>query len=137
MSQHLSGDQISAQLLGDYAPGVQQHLEACAVCRGEVARFESVLAKFRGSVTEWSETQRSARSRAVSRPRRSPLLKPVAAVGILLLLAFGLTHFSLWRDGGAAESDETLLNQVHRDLARSAPRELEPLQSLLSLEPGQ
>jgi TonB family protein len=53
MTQHLTWDQISDYLIGD--AGTPPHVDECLSCRSEVARFESALADFRGSVRHWSE----------------------------------------------------------------------------------
>ena len=53
MTQHLTWEQISDYLIGD--AGAPAHAGECVSCRSEVARFESALADFRGSVRGWSE----------------------------------------------------------------------------------
>jgi TonB family protein len=53
MTQHLTWDQISDYLIGE--AGTPPHADECVSCRSEVARFESALADFRGSVRHWSE----------------------------------------------------------------------------------
>jgi periplasmic protein TonB len=55
MNPHLSGEQISKCLLGDFTPQQSQHVSSCPACRGEVARLESSLSQFRGSVRRWSD----------------------------------------------------------------------------------
>ena len=54
MNQHLSTEQISNYLLGEATFEETAHARACAMCRGELARLESSLTLFRGTVRRWS-----------------------------------------------------------------------------------
>jgi len=102
MTQHLTWEQISAYLIGD--AGTPAHAGECVLCRSEVARFESALADFRGSVRGWSEHVGNFRSALDSQvivtsiPRRgmysgnemkagmSSLLINAAVVALLLVI---------------------------------------------------
>lgn len=59
MTQHLTFEQISEYLICGAGPS--GHTSECASCRSEVARFESALAEFRGSVRNWSDRHSSDR----------------------------------------------------------------------------
>ena len=54
MNQHLSSEQISNYLLGDATFEETAHARGCAVCLAELARLESSMLLFRGSVRRWS-----------------------------------------------------------------------------------
>ncbi|HEY2844668.1 MAG TPA: TonB family protein [Bryobacteraceae bacterium] len=55
MNLHLSDDQISKCLIGCGSAQDAQHVAECAVCSAGLARLESSLWKFRGSVRSWSD----------------------------------------------------------------------------------
>jgi periplasmic protein TonB len=54
MNQHLSTEQIGNYLLGEATFEETVHARACEVCRRELARLESSLLLFRGTVRRWS-----------------------------------------------------------------------------------
>jgi TonB family protein len=62
MTQHLTWEQISDCLIEG---AVSAHANECGSCRSEVARFESALTNFRGSVRHWTDQTLS------NRPERS------------------------------------------------------------------
>ena len=49
MSHHLNNAQISALVCGEPSPESAAHLENCALCKGEVEQFESLLGRVNGS----------------------------------------------------------------------------------------
>jgi len=57
LARHLTREQISKCLIGDATPHESQHVSSCAVCRGELARFELSFSQFRGSVRRWSDQE--------------------------------------------------------------------------------
>lgn len=54
MNQHLTFEQISDYMIGGAASRYAPHARECGSCGSEVARFESALSEFRGSVRQWS-----------------------------------------------------------------------------------
>jgi TonB family protein len=53
---HLSSEQISRYLVGDLTPELEVHANECSLCGARLARLESSLSHFRGSVRNLKET---------------------------------------------------------------------------------
>lgn len=126
MSQHLSGEQLSAWVAGDRPAEVAEHCAACPVCRDEVTWFEGALSGFRDGV----------RLMAAPRPafeipeRRWGFAPRWALAGALAAV---LAAIPLYRGGSPAPveiSDSVLLDQVNAQLARRVPGAMEPLSAL-------
>ncbi len=60
MNRHLSGEEISGCLIGATTARQMQHAVECQDCGSELARLESSLQYFRGSVRSWSDRAGSA-----------------------------------------------------------------------------
>jgi len=132
MKRHLSDLQIAAWMTGERTAGEQAHVRECAECGAEVARLESAVAAFRGSVREWSAGAAGRPSRARSRAPHA--LRLVFATALLAILAGVPLYRTAERQRQAAQAraDALLLEQVDAGLARSVPAPMEPLLSLVS-----
>lgn len=131
MKQHLSDRQIAAWMTGERTAEAEAHVRECAQCGAEVARLESAVAAFRGSVREWSAGvagQSAVRSPA---PRALRLVLATAMLAILAGVPIYRT-VERQRQEEQARADALLLEQVDAGLARSVPAPMEPLLSLVS-----
>ncbi len=86
----MTSEEVSAWLLGEFAPEVQRHRAACAACREELESLRHTLAEFRDSGQRWSEYWYARPAEAA--PRGAPVWRWMAAAGAtvaaaLLLLA--------------------------------------------------
>ena len=77
MNQHLSSEQISNYLLDETTFEETAHARECAECRAELARLESSLLLFRGTVKRWSGSVARRRS-AIPDDHLTRLLAPTA-----------------------------------------------------------
>ncbi len=77
MNQHLLTEQISNYLLGEATFEETVQARGCAVCRTELARLESSMLLFRGTVRRWSGAVARMRS-AVPDDHLTRLLPPAA-----------------------------------------------------------
>jgi hypothetical protein len=136
MSGHLSGEQISAWVLGEPGAEARRHASGCAECAAELARMERALAHFRGSVRGWGAGREIAAPLAVEQPR-SVLWSGVrwAAAAALLLAASLLLDVhprQIPARAALAQSDVQLLEQVDSEVSRAVPEPMEPLLQLLA-----
>jgi hypothetical protein len=139
MSRHLPAERIAAWMMGERDANDERHLRECAGCAAEVARLESDLAMFRGSVRRWSERQGAVGPPAVValRPAWSWFRPwPLWAAAAVLMVAAAVPVYRgsrhLQAKGGIGDSDALLLVQVDAQVSRSVPRPMEPLLQLVS-----
>jgi len=127
MKRHLSDRQIASWMTGERTAGEEAHVRACAECGAEVARLESAVAAFRGSVREWS-------AGAAVRSSAPLALRLVFAIAMLAILAGVPIYRTVERQRRAerARADALLLEQVDAGLARPVPAPMEPLLTLVS-----
>ena len=126
MSQHLSGEQVSAWVAGDRPAAVAEHCAACPACRDEVTRFEGALAGFRDGVRLIS-VPRPAFESPEHRWRLAPRWALAGVVAAVLIA------IPFYRPGSPAPgeiSDSMLFDQVNAQLARRVPGAMEPLSAL-------
>lgn len=132
MSQHLSGEQLSAWMTGDRPAEVAEHCAGCPACRDEVARFTGSLASFRDGLRLMAVPRPAFEF--PERPRWMILkwrLSPRWALAGALLAV--LAVIPLYRRGDPAPveiSDSALFDQVNVQLARRVPGAMEPLSAL-------
>lgn len=131
---HLSSEQMSAWILGECSPEVENHLQVCVECHQETHQLQQGLLSFKRSMREWAEQQSQATTLRLSPPRVSWRWAAVAVLGTgfaLLPLYLDLRHAQVDTD---RTRDSLLLSQVNDHLARSVPRSMEPLFELMSEE---
>jgi predicted anti-sigma-YlaC factor YlaD len=137
---HLNQEQISAWLADLQTPEQTQHVEQCPACRAEIARREETLALFRDSVHAISD-RRPVRAITWSTPRRwhQPMLRWAAGAALaLLMLGLPVMYWNKQtqlRDAERTRQDIALLDSVSRELDRSVPQPLEPLDKLVAWSP--
>jgi hypothetical protein len=141
MSQHLSSERISMWMIGERTPEEEQHIRECPDCAAELARLETALALFRGSLRQWSERQggfEAGRAFTV-RPawdgfRSWPTRLAVAAALLLLVVTVPIYRNARHPQpsGKIAQADALLLEQVDAEVSRAVPRPMEPLLELVS-----
>lgn len=131
---HLSSEQISECILGYPRPTVAWHVQECAACRAELARFREALGEFGGAVRAWSDDQAHV-ALAASAPAAPRSWNPAHQLAWALVLAaiFVIASFILPRHRGdnPATSDAVLLNQVDAQVSRTVPSSMEPLMKLV------
>jgi hypothetical protein len=140
---HLSSEDISRWTAGERADECARHLGECLLCRAEVARLESVLDAFGGAVREWGAAQpcgelpRAWQADRAARNWRMRRLRWSLAAACLVVLA----AIPVWKNARdrriaaeAARADAMLLEQVNRQVSRTAPAALEPLMNLVAWE---
>jgi hypothetical protein len=141
MSQHLSSQEISRWMMGERTAQQEQHVGECSECGAEVARMETALGLFRGSVRQWSDGQERADPPAVDdilAARRGSGIRPVrwalVAAALLVLAAAPVYRNARERRRQAeiARADALLLEQVDAEVSRAVPRPMEPLAKLVS-----
>ena len=141
MNQHLSSREISQWMIGERTPQREQHVRECSECGAELARMESALGLFRGSVRHWSSGQSRAEPPAIGSilpARRGPWAQPMrwglAAAALLVLAAVPIYRNAQDRQRQAeiARADALLLEQVDAEVSRAIPRPMEPLVKLVS-----
>ena len=135
MSEHLSPEEISRWMARDCAPEAARHGEECAECRAAIARVESALAAFRGSVDDWSLAQSGGPvARGWDRARPQPWRWALAAT-FLAAVAIQL-HRGAPPRAEMSKADVQLLEQVNAGVSRAVPRPMEPLMKLVSWDAG-
>ena len=140
MSQHLSSQEISQWMIGERTPQQEQHVRQCSQCGAELARMETALALFRGSVRHWSDRQSRADPPAIASmsPARGSRPHPVrwalVAAALLVLAAVPIYRNAQDRQRQAeiARAEALLLEQVDAEVSRAVPRPMEPLVKLVS-----
>jgi anti-sigma factor RsiW len=139
MSSHLTSEQMTEAVLGDYSRDVGAHLRECAACHAEVRRWQSDLSAFGSAVRNWSEAEataapvrrKAARWRAAF-PRPFSVVAVCASILLLCVLAefhhFGGRDLSRSAAVTIAEpSDAVLMQDVNAELSRTVPGPMEPL----------
>jgi hypothetical protein len=136
-TSHLNQEQISAWLADLRTPEQTKHVEQCATCRAEISSREETLALFRDSVYAVSD-RRPARAIVWSTPKRwhLPMLRWAAGAALALLMlgipAMYWNKQTRLRDAERTRQDIALLDSVNRELDRSVPQPLEPLDKLVA-----
>ena len=136
--RHLSSEEISACVLEQPSPLAAQHIQACAVCRAEVANMGEALVEFRGSVRAWSEDRAMAALAMPPVVQDTPswMASHQLALALLIAAVFIVASFiHPWhRSEKASASDAVLLNQVDGQVSRTVPSSMEPLMKLVVQE---
>jgi len=138
---HLNQEQISAWLAELRTPEQTAHVTQCAACREEIARREDTLALFRGAVHAASD-HRPVRAIVWSTPANwhRPMLRWAAGAALaLLMLGIPVMYWNKQtqlRDAERTQQDIALLDSVNRELDRSVPQPLEPLDKLVAWSPS-
>jgi hypothetical protein len=133
---HLSSEDICRWMAGERAAEEERHVRECSLCGAEVARLEGALARFGGSVREWSAAQPGAQSPGAWRADGSA--RKWMAAGLRWSLAAAalvvLAVIPSWKNGRdrrmaeeAARADDLLMEQVDAQVSRTVPVTLEPL----------
>jgi len=141
MIEHLSAEQVSQWMIGERTPQLEQHVEECAACRGELAQLESALSQFRTAMRdpahlapppEWREPAPSAAR--LTWPRLV-----LAAMALAVLLAAPVSwrvraHERALREEAAraAQADSQLLESVDSEISQAVPEPMEPLVTLVT-----
>lgn len=140
MNRHLTSEQISEWLAGEYSSEVEQHLADCAACRVEVALFKTTLKVFRQSAHNWAD-QNCAPARATLRHvKRAPYRSAFRAfclVGAMLLVCFFADTVRREISVRTLNSESALLQRVNSQIAQDVPSSFAPLDSLVSFENSQ
>lgn len=114
--RHLSEDEWASLLAGEGAAGAQAHLERCARCSQEVARWQAALA----TLGQWqpdAQSRQRVRQAALARAYRRrwwPILLPAAAAAVLVLAL--VVHLDRKGTQELAEVD-VVLQQIDATLA--------------------
>ncbi len=140
MNRHLTSEQISAWMAGEYSSEVEQHLADCAACRVEAALFKTTLTLFRQSAHNWAD-QNCAPARATIRhieraPYRSAF-RALCLAGAMLLVCYFADTVRQKISVHTLTSESALLQRVHSQIAQDVPSCLAPLDSLVSFENSQ
>jgi predicted anti-sigma-YlaC factor YlaD len=139
MIDHLSAEQISQWMVGERTPQLEQHIEECTACRGELAQLESTISQFRMAMRdpanlaprpEWREPAPSASW--FTWPRMV-----LTATALAALLAVPVSwrvraHEQALREEAArsAMADSQLLESVDAEISQAVPEPMEPLVTL-------
>ena len=140
MNSHLPAEQISKLLLGERVPEAERHVRECAACMGELARMESAISQFRGSVRRWSDDRfrhsQAPPLRATEQTARLswPRFRWAALALTLLVLTGWLfqQHGQQPRVREVAGTDTVLFNQLDQEISRTVPGPMEPLTQLVT-----
>jgi len=138
---HLSPEQISAWLADLRTPEQARHVEECAACQAEISRREDTLALFRDAVHAVSD-RRPVRAIVWSTPKRwhQPMLRWAAGAALAALMLGAPVMYwnkqTQLRDAERTRQDIALLDSVNRELDRSVPQSLEPLDKLVAWSPA-
>ncbi|MBV8897109.1 MAG: hypothetical protein JO051_11400 [Acidobacteriaceae bacterium] len=147
MSRHLSSNEISDWILKHRTVEAEQHLDACADCRAEVAAFETTLLLFRASAHTWTDRQLASETQTLRRIQQAPFRNMVQTFGlaaamtvvcVLSVLSIRQRSFSSAPVVAAAAElrvgDAALLERVDGQISQTIPSSLAPLDNALSWE---
>lgn len=136
MNAHLSDDQVTEWILGNYREDVSRHLEACDACRVEVVELRGTLSHFRDTVratsrgddTFWREQLFAVRRRLPSGRWRAPLgwIWATAATAVLVAATLLMRPSKPPQVSSARDADEDLMDAVQIDVGREYPAALAP-----------
>lgn len=137
MNRHLTSEQMSEWLAGEYSSEVEQHLADCAACAAEVTLFKTTLKLFRQSAHNWAD-QNCAPARATLRhieraPYRSAF-RAFCLVGAVLFVCFFADTMHREISIRTLNSESALLQRVNSQIAQDVPSSFAPLDSLVSFE---
>jgi hypothetical protein len=144
MNQHLSSEEISAWALGERPAEVEQHVHGCPACYAEITSLGETLAHFRSSVRLWSDRQfvpAVAEDWAPSGEHSRAFLRRLCWACLVLAVAFVSTFSVASRHNRRtamelSPADAAMLERVHEEVSRVAPRPMDPLMSLVSWDGG-
>jgi hypothetical protein len=141
MNIHLTEEQVSQYVAGYATEELEQHVAVCAQCSAQLASFENIIERFRGSVGDWAgrESPRipdTATFSGALRRSGTRSLRWVAAAATLASIVAALPAFRKPVEPPIAEPEETrldriLLERVNAHLSQSAPVSLQPLVEML------
>jgi len=137
--RHLSSEQISRWVMGEHGAPEEEHVRDCPECRAELARLESVLARFRSSavamVAQSVPPADMDFASAYKTSRRAHTLGRWVLAAATLLILVTVPLYQNVRDRKRAveqaEADTILMEQVDRAVSRTVPRTMEPLIELV------
>ena len=136
---HLSPEQITRWMMGEYTAQDEEHVRDCWTCGAEVNRVETALWLFQRSAKDWSR-EHSPEFRKVwsaERARRGvrTLALRWALAGLTLLVLVGIPVQTIrereQREARANQIDAVLLEQVDAEVSRAVPAPMEPLTRLV------
>lgn len=133
MNNHLSQDQFEECVSGKAGPPELEHLSHCAECRAEVERFRSGIALFRRAVQDMAESATVVHA-ARGIPEWSWALAAAALVAAIVL-PFFISRPKPTANTEAGLSPEAVMERLNRHLAGTVPEPMEPMFSLISVEP--
>ena len=144
MIRHLSPEQISRWMMGEYTAQEEEHVRDCWTCSAEVNRVETALWLFRGAAQDLSRAHAPEfRGLGNTSRARHGLRMPVlrwALAGLTLILLAGIPvetmRQSRQREARTAQIDAALLDQVDAGVSRAVPAPMEPLASLVAWKAG-
>ena len=142
MNRHLSSQQVSEWTLGERTAQMEQHVGECPLCRTELSQSADALVSFRKSARQWSEEQAGTAAPEFWRAGRPQawisvrsLSWALAALVILVVASVAVSvRVSRRAVTDSVVEDAALLKQVDEGVSQAAPRSLEPLLQLVSLE---
>ena len=131
---HLSSEQISAWLLGEYDAEGQRHVETCRQCHDEIAGLRDGLHLFRRSVHHWAGHVQSDNLQV---DKHASSMSWALAAASALAMSFALLPLYLGvrqhtRLEAERNQDSVLLDQVHARITRTVPQSMERLMELMS-----
>ena len=143
MNSHLSSEQLASWTAGERKDEIRTHLDQCAQCGNELAKFESVLLAFRSSVREWSEASAERQSPVVSEVRSwsypgAWLAAGMTAVALMLCFYVGVGRHAAPPAAvlqTPAANDAALLRRVDSQISAAVPAPMESLTQLISWQP--
>lgn len=133
--RHLTEEEQNEWLLGGRAAAAEAHLRECADCRSQAESMKNGLAAFRAASLDWSaDAARRIRHALPRRPAPRSFAHTWAAgcAAAALAAAVGLAglhprHAAPAPNPQASLSDDTLLEQVDRQVAGDVPEAMQPL----------
>lgn len=142
MSRHLSPEQMTRWMMGEYTAQDEEHVRDCWTCGAEVNRVERAVWLFQHSVKDFGQENcpefRSVRSVKHSAFRTPALRWAVVVLALLLLVGIPVQTIrqSRQREARAAQVDAALLEQVDAEVSRAVPAPMEPLAQLVTSGSG-
>jgi hypothetical protein len=141
MSHHLSENQFEACILGHAGPAELTHINDCPDCRAEFQRFSKSLSLFRRAVWDLADDRAALSSSNVTAPAvsttnipkwRWALVVATFVVAVAIPILVGETNPPKPTE---QMSPEAVMERLNRHLARTVPAPMEPVMSLISIEP--
>ncbi|HUB83270.1 MAG TPA: hypothetical protein VMB03_30925 [Bryobacteraceae bacterium] len=139
MIEHLSAEQISQWVIGERTAQLEEHVEECAACRGELAQIESTISQFRTAMRDPANLAPAPEWR-IPAPFASWFTWPrvvLTATALAALLAMPIswrvrTHEQALREQAvrAAQADAQLLESVDSEISQAVPETMQPLVTL-------